>query len=95
MSEKLIDLLKKLVIYLYKRLGCEYPNLLVDVPDTLNIECIIRTPEFKDYKVHKMKTQKGTFYRDTLIFHPYNNLMGYDVNFQSFEDFHRSVVKVL
>lgn len=96
MSEKLMKMLKKLVIFLYKRLGCEYLDKLVDVPETLNIECTIRTPEFKNNKIHKMRVQSGTFYRDTLIFHPYFSLKpGYDINFQSFEDFQASVVRVL
>jgi hypothetical protein len=98
-SGKPINLLKKIVIYLYKKLGCDYSDMLVDIPDTVNIECVISTPEFKKSKVHKMRVQQGTFFRDTLIFHPYPNnsivKRGYNVNFQSFEDFHKSVIKVL
>lgn len=90
-----MKLLKKLVIYLYKRLDCESFDAPIEIPETLNIDCTISTPQFKNQKVHKMCVQDGTFYRDTLIFHPYNCISGHDVHFQSFEDFHDSVIKIL
>jgi len=90
-----MNFLRNIVIYLYKRLGCQKYEKNFCIPETVNIDCTISTPQFKDGKVHSMCIQKGTFYRDTLIFHPYNSITGHDVYFHSYEDFVKSVVSIL
>lgn len=95
-----MSILRKIITYLYNRLGCKYDHFPVSVPDEHVIECMISTPQFKgDADHYVMFRQSGTFYRETLKFCPDHNLIGmlrgcHEVHFQSFEDFCKSVVKV-
>lgn len=91
----MMSIIRRIVITLYKKLGCEFMNQPIAIPESSVVECIISTPEFKHGKVHKMCKQSGKFYKDTNIFFPYNNFRGYKIVFGSYENFKRYVVKVI
>lgn len=91
-----MNLLKKLIIYLYKKLGCEYCDTPVSIPDVPVVECVISTPQFKSYGGHYMFEQSGSFHKDTLKFFPFKSKNGrHEVQFHTYADFCKSVVKVL
>lgn len=56
------------------------------------MNCTIRTPQFKDGKIHYYVTQKGIFDESTLYFTT-SEVSGHNVQFHSMEDFNKFRVK--
>jgi len=62
----------------------------------MKISCVIRTPQFKERKIHHYHTQRGLFDTDTLLFEPYRNMFGqwsggdHSVKFNSMDDWEKS-----